>query len=68
LIKADGGSTTQEIQERWLVGDQFTVIAAVNIVYTLISTTDSQILTAGVAVGRMTGHGHIGKTITFADD
>lgn len=68
LIKSDGGSTTQEIQERWLVGDQFTVIAAVNIVYSLISTTDSQILAAGVAVGRVTGHGHIGKTITFDPD
>lgn len=67
LVKADAGSTTEETEERWMRRDRYTVVSAISVNYSLISTANSEVLTAGSSAGRITGHGEIGKTLKFDD-
>jgi hypothetical protein len=69
LVKSQGGSLHEAVDNRPLwFDDRFTVMAAVSVIYLLVATADSQALTGGTVAGTATGHGTIGKSLTFTND
>ena len=65
VVKSEGGSTTEETQRRWILGDHFTVASSLTVDYALILATDSRVLAAGSANGSVVGSGKIGEKLTF---
>lgn len=71
LVKADGGSVHQTIDDKpFLIDDKLSIIAAASITWMLIDARTSEVVGAGTAAGTATAHGTIGDRfdITLDDE
>jgi hypothetical protein len=65
LVKAEGASTQQVVDDRLFRDDRFSVVAFAPITYMLVATATSEILAAGTASGEAKGRGKIGGDFKF---
>jgi hypothetical protein len=60
LVKGNGGSAQQTVDDRRWRDDRYAVVATATITYLLLQTSDSAVLAAGNAGGSAAGSGKIG--------